>query len=1120
MLSGDVTDRIGDLTESLNRTTEILSTADRMMDHYRNLNREQEFEIARLQEDLQSRNRIYKRNYKDCDSDFSKKKKKLQQNVKKVYLTSSESSEDELHLHKRSFGSKVKFKNKEDDILETTLSELNKRQEHLEKELKREKKRRAEEIEQLDQLVSIKKELTSTRRKDEAEEILDKKLTFIQNQLEEERWEWKKHQKGISDEVQSIKEIIKESVTPKSIEKSSKPVWRDSEDCISHYKRKIEKGEEMIRKLKDELHIKSCENRVFETTVDEIYAVDQMKASQLQLLKDQLQNEKSSKSKIIEEYEKLKNELAANDKQRRELLIDLSTIKNETQTFKHNYEEEINRLKRLLDKNEKSKQKLLSRNEKFEFELNNKELLLQQKNHQLNDFADRIANLEKEKQDWHIKSKDAQYHADLKKDLESTKLKLIATQQSCKDLIKAKKALKEKAVSTIKDLRRKCSELEDYSSELLEENRQKNAEISKREESKDIEVNSLKLKKEMLKVKSLLMRLKDYQQKIELLTSEKNHLEGNLLNAREEAKLVTQYKKEVENLQEMVDFLKAKLLTAKQKRKGLKNLLEESYEVAVSKREETSLLLKQVEEKKSTYIHMVEKMQQKHDNEIKEMMKREEEKLKAMEKFYKKSEENFKVNEEKFKEKKLIFSEKESEWRALEKEYQSLLEERDKKLSIISENNQLLLEEKDKKLSTLIENNRLLLEEKEEKIILLEENSKVLLEEKIKLSEEKLFYEEKIKMELQKFIEENSLLNEKLLRLAEENLRIRKRYQLMKKDLVEKLNKALAIESKDQTSENSEEHFKLLLKSILRVLGRDVENIHKLLTKEVDENLPAKEIPEEMPNEYKNEVEHFQEHLHACYSISKVLKHRYQQQKMLIKRARIKIKSLMEEIESLRSQLKSEVISYKKKFLEMEKVQADEKLISEEYKKKAQVLQSRVKKLSNHLEKCTRALHGSIALASNQKFVIDEIDQLRNDHKEYQELDERFYKNEEKKGLISEQLSEAKNSLSQMKQDSLDTTIFSNKIIETFGSVSPTRKRKLLYFNSPNKITALSDKSNAQITYSDVEFSPIKDSVLLNDTELTINGGAVYLNPMSLTDEEFTQLFVDTKSNEKVKSNN
>ena len=48
MLNGEVTDRISDLTESLNRTTEILSTADRMMDHYRNLNREQEFEIARV----------------------------------------------------------------------------------------------------------------------------------------------------------------------------------------------------------------------------------------------------------------------------------------------------------------------------------------------------------------------------------------------------------------------------------------------------------------------------------------------------------------------------------------------------------------------------------------------------------------------------------------------------------------------------------------------------------------------------------------------------------------------------------------------------------------------------------------------------------------------------------------------------------------------------------------------------------------------------------------------------------------------------------------------------------------------------------------------------------------
>ena len=40
--------KVTDLTQSLYRTTDVLSSADRMIDHYRDLNREQEHEIARV----------------------------------------------------------------------------------------------------------------------------------------------------------------------------------------------------------------------------------------------------------------------------------------------------------------------------------------------------------------------------------------------------------------------------------------------------------------------------------------------------------------------------------------------------------------------------------------------------------------------------------------------------------------------------------------------------------------------------------------------------------------------------------------------------------------------------------------------------------------------------------------------------------------------------------------------------------------------------------------------------------------------------------------------------------------------------------------------------------------
>lgn len=40
--------KLNDLTYSLNRTTDVLSTADRMIDHYKDQNREQESEITRV----------------------------------------------------------------------------------------------------------------------------------------------------------------------------------------------------------------------------------------------------------------------------------------------------------------------------------------------------------------------------------------------------------------------------------------------------------------------------------------------------------------------------------------------------------------------------------------------------------------------------------------------------------------------------------------------------------------------------------------------------------------------------------------------------------------------------------------------------------------------------------------------------------------------------------------------------------------------------------------------------------------------------------------------------------------------------------------------------------------
>lgn len=48
MLDDDARDKVQDLTTSLRATSEVLTTADRMLEHYRNINNDQDEEIRRV----------------------------------------------------------------------------------------------------------------------------------------------------------------------------------------------------------------------------------------------------------------------------------------------------------------------------------------------------------------------------------------------------------------------------------------------------------------------------------------------------------------------------------------------------------------------------------------------------------------------------------------------------------------------------------------------------------------------------------------------------------------------------------------------------------------------------------------------------------------------------------------------------------------------------------------------------------------------------------------------------------------------------------------------------------------------------------------------------------------
>lgn len=127
--------------------------------------------------------------------------------------------------------------------------------------------------------------------------------------------------------------------------------------------------------------------------------------------------------------------------------------------------------------------------------------------------------------------------------------------------------------------------------------------------------------------------------------------------------------------------------------------------------------------------------------------------------------------------------------------------------------------------------------------------------------------------------------------------------------------------------------------------------------------------------------------------------------------------------------------------------------------------------------------------------ILKELEQLRDEHFEKQRLDENFYRHSEKIGVLTDQLHDAKNSLSQIKLDSMDNTLFANRVIENFSSVSPTRKRRI-----PQDSRSPKTRRSRVSLFNELELTPTRDFVTKD------------FDPMSMTDEEFDQIFLPKKS--------
>ncbi|XP_057303242.1 kinectin-like isoform X1 [Hydractinia symbiolongicarpus] len=1045
-----IVDKLDDLTSSLHRTTDVLSSADRMIDHYRDLNREQEHEIARLHIDLHKLSSDKRFNESKLRSSRSLRKDKKET----FHDTSSELSSDDQQkrmaskTHKKysSSPSRVHFErdslssDNEKGNLKHSIVNIKRRQDMIEREIQKDRQLRNDELDRLD--LTLRKQFDASYQEEQVKTQMNNQLRKIQEQIEDDHNDWreqKKEIKSIADEMKSLKDAVLDATTPKSKNVKSRIHSPERmEEELNLYKRKCLKDAEIIKFLNEEVQKKERESTAFQSTIGEFQSLGKMKSDQLKLLEDQLQCEKSEKQKLFQDLEDLQVKLIKTEKKNESFLLQLSTMKADERSDQLAYErisQQVPELKRLLEKSERQRDKYSEHMLKIDSELSLKENIIEKLSSEVKESKMKMHVLEMELEK-HVKQieEEKTKFADIKQELDVVKTALSNAEKTIQSSEQSRKELKEKALNSIREYRSKCRQYEKQLQNAAEFEKTKELELSKEmANAKELEISNLKLQKKyqesVFEFEKLQNDVLEYENRLSELGYEKTQLQEALSDVNGEARQVMILQKEIQELKNEKMAINSQLLDEKSKRREFESLLRDNYEKDLTSKEESSALHKQILEERNNRMQEIAKMREESEKDFERKLDKLRDKIKKTE--------NEKLDLE-------------------------------TKLHVCRE----AKEEVDRKLEVQVKEKSLLLDTEKE-------------------------------------------FKEKIHRLAEENKKLRKHVQLSKLDYKEKLqvlesqlkfekDQNTVLQERLEVNQSELKQLKDVAKILIYISNRDAENILNLLSHEEETVLPVKDIPETIPPEHRKFLLELREKLDTSYSIAKTLKRRFQQQKLLIKRAQERIKAQLKEINDVNQTHRKQCEKQDEQINELQKSQLASKESLMEKDRKILLLKSRVDELTKHLGECTRALHQTTEAEQERKNVLREIEQLKSEHVVNKKLDENYYKGSEKIEVLTEQLNEAKNSLSQMRQDSLDSNNFTNRVIETFGSVSPARKRKLYSFNSPrfkSTVRNLFDSSSLQSYFEDSKGgSPPRST-----SKRTID-------PMSMTDEEFNDIFIQNKS--------
>ncbi|XP_022798345.1 centrosomal protein of 128 kDa-like [Stylophora pistillata] len=151
-------------------------------------------------------------------------------------------------------------------------------------------------------------------------------------------------------------------------------------------------------------------------------------------------------------------------------------------------------------------------------------------------------------------------------------------------------------------------------------------------------------------------------------------------------------------------------------------------------------------------------------------------------------------------------------------------------------------------------------------------------------------------------------------------------------------------------------------------------------------------------------------------------------------------------------------------------------------------LQDRITQLTTHLETSTRALHATAEALDDRQKVIEEFEGLRGEQRERDKLHDKYVRYKERVGSIRRELQGAKSMAEDYRQESLDASNLSTKLLESLDRISsPKAKQRRLHQFPDTPPTNLRPSTSKSTTIP--EWSPSSDNTI----------STVYENPSPLS---------------------